>query len=82
MNQVFNKFAQKVDKSKVKKDIESTLEKNDNAIDFFTNELNRAKDRYAYTDSEQDKEEINNLEYAVFCFSFLDKQYREALKKC
>lgn len=82
MKNAFNGFKQKVDKQKLIKDLKYTIEKNQNALDCFVNELNRAKDRYAYTENEQDKELVENLEYVVCTLSFLDDSYRTALRRC
>lgn len=79
---VFRGFAARANNAKLRNDLEVTLAKNERAVDFFTNELTRAQDRYKAFEKDEDKSAIENLEYIVFALTFLDTKYRESLKRC
>lgn len=71
----------KVSNIEILHNLESTLKKNTNALDYVENEINRLNDILAYNENDTiSKEHLENLEYLKFTLYYLDKQYMKSFK--
>lgn len=61
--------------------LQKSLEYNRNALDYIFDRKRIVIDTYKYTESEIDKEELENLEYIEFTLQFVGLQYEENLKQ-
>lgn len=61
--------------------LQKSLEYNRNALDYIFDKKRIVIDTYKYTESEIDKEELENLEYIEFTLQFVGLQYEENLKQ-
>lgn len=73
-------FYEKTKKKDIVRELKISLEKNDSAIDYLTNLLNRKKDLLMYKEVEAELEqEIADLEYSIFVLKYVGDQYLKTL---
>lgn len=76
----FDKLLQKTNKKEMIKSLKISLDKNDKAIDYIENLLNKKRDILKFTEGDEVlKSEIEDLEYTLFVLNFCGDQYLKSL---
>lgn len=71
-----------VSNKEVVDNLKKTLVLNDKAIDYLENVIRKAQDRLEYNpEDEEYKDILEVLKYIQFSLLYLDKSYKESLKK-
>lgn len=59
--------------------LKQSIKHNDNALDYIVNKKRVVNDLYLYTEAEDVKEELQNLEYIEFVLKYVGQQYSDNL---
>lgn len=61
--------------------LKQSIKHNDNALDYIVNKKRVVNDLYLYTEAEDVKEELQNLEYIEFVLKYVGQQYSDNLAR-
>ena len=76
------KMKKNVSKLELTNSLLQSIDYNDSALDYIENVLNKAEDNLKYNPDDKDFEEIVSvLKYIKFSLNYLDKQYKDSLKR-
>lgn len=74
-------FMLKKDKKEIKKSLDDTIIKNNNALDYIQNKISKVQNLVDYNpDDFISIDELNNLKYIEFTLKYLDKSYKDSLR--
>lgn len=74
-------FMFKKDKNEIKKSLDDTIIKNNNALDYIQNKISKVQNLVDYnSDDVISIDELNNLKYIEFTLKYLDKSYKDSLR--
>lgn len=74
-------FMFKKDKNEIKKSLDDTIIKNNNALDYIQNKISKVQNLVDYNpDDVISIDELNNLKYIEFTLKYLDKSYKDSLR--